>query len=145
MIRKQIIFSIVILLRIIFLDWLGSRKIFRRVILKVMICLRIKMRPESESLQEIGRLLKTARKCLGLTQEQVADMAGISRPRYREIETGSAAARATTLINIARALGLELMLIPQAMVPAVDALLQPHDDEDDLPAFATSPDGDADA
>lgn len=103
------------------------------------------MRPESESLQEIGRLLKTARKCLGLTQEQVADMAGISRPRYREIETGSAAARATTLINIARALGLELMLIPQAMVPAVDALLQPHDDEDDLPAFATSPDGDADA
>lgn len=103
------------------------------------------MRPESEALLEIGQLLKTARKDLGLTQEQVADMAGISRPRYREIETGSAAARATTLINIARALGLELMLIPQAMVPAVDALLQPHDDDDDLPAFFPSPDGDADA
>lgn len=103
------------------------------------------MRPESEALLEIGQLLKTARKGLGLTQEQVADMAGISRPRYREIETGSAAARATTLINIARALGLELMLIPQAMVPAVDALLQPHDDDDDLPAFFPSPDGDADA
>lgn len=103
------------------------------------------MKAESESLQEIGQLLKTARKGLGLTQGQVADMAGISRPRYREIETGSAAARTTTLINIARALGLELMLIPQAMVPAVDALLQPHDDDDDLPAFFASPDGDADA
>ncbi|KXF78206.1 transcriptional regulator [Paramesorhizobium deserti] len=102
------------------------------------------MKPESEALLELGRLLKTARKGQGFTQEQVARMAGISRPRYREIETGSAAARTTTLINIARALGLELMLIPQAMVPAVDALLQPHDDDDDLPAFIASPDGDAD-
>ncbi|CAN7768391.1 XRE family transcriptional regulator [Ensifer sp. NM-2] len=97
----------------------------------------------SEALLEIGRLLKTKRKGLGLTQEQVAEMAGISRPRYREIETGSAAARTTTLINIARALGLEIMLIPQAIVPAVDALLRPNDD-DDLPAFMSRPDGDTD-
>ena len=97
----------------------------------------------SEALLQIGRLLKTKRKNLGLTQEQVAGMAGISRPRYREIETGSAAARTTTLINIARALGLEIMLIPQAMVPAVDALLRPNDD-DDLPAFMSRPDGDTD-
>jgi hypothetical protein len=65
----------------------------------------------------------------------------ISRPRYREIEAGSSVARTTTLINIARALGLELMLIPQAMVPAVEALLRPHDDLDDLPAFVANPDG----
>ncbi|MGK6314167.1 helix-turn-helix domain-containing protein [Neorhizobium sp. DT-125] len=103
------------------------------------------MTAESEALLEIGQLLKTARKGLRLTQEQVADLAGISRPRYREIETGNAAARTTTLINIARALGLELMLIPQAIVPAVDALLQPPDDDDDLPAFVPTPGGDADA
>ncbi len=94
---------------------------------------------ESDALLEIGQLLKAARKARQLTQEQVAEMAGISRPRYREIETGSSAARTTTLINIARALGLELMLIPQAMVPAVDALLRPHDDLDDLPAFMAHP------
>lgn len=99
-------------------------------------------RSESESLLEIGQLLKATRKGLQLTQEQVADIAGMSRPRYREIEAGSSAARTTTLINIARALGLELMLIPQAMVPAVDALLRPHDDVDDLPAFIPRPDGD---
>ncbi|RYE62146.1 MAG: transcriptional regulator [Oxalobacteraceae bacterium] len=96
----------------------------------------------SESLLEIGQFLKAARKGRQLTQEQVADMAGISRPRYREIEAGNSAARTTTLINIARALGLELMLIPQAMVPAVDALLRPHDDLDDLPAFMAHPDRD---
>ncbi|MDP9734973.1 UNVERIFIED_ORG: transcriptional regulator with XRE-family HTH domain [Rhizobium sp. SORGH_AS260] len=94
----------------------------------------------SDALLDIGQLLKTARKVRRLTQEQVADMAGISRPRYREIEAGSSAARTTTLINIARALGLELMLIPQAMVPAVDALLRPNDDLDDLPAFVATPD-----
>lgn len=55
------------------------------------------------------------------------------------------AARATTLVNIARALGLELMFIPQSMVPAVNALLQPHDCDEDLPAFVSSSDGDADA
>ena len=93
----------------------------------------------SDALLDIGRLLKATRKTRQLTQEQVADMAGISRPRYREIEAGSRAARTTTLINITRALGLELMLVPQAMVPAVDALLRPHDD---LPAFIARPDGD---
>ena len=99
------------------------------------------MKTESEALRDIGRLLKTARIASAMTQEQVADLAGISRPRYRDIETGAAAARATTLINIARALGLEMMLIPQAMVPAIEALMRPHDD-DDLPAFISNPEDD---
>lgn len=97
---------------------------------------------DSDALLEIGQLLKATRKVRQLTQEQVADMAGISRPRYREIEAGSSSARTTTLINIARALGLELMLIPQAMVPAVGALLRPQDDLDDLPAFMAHPNED---
>jgi len=95
----------------------------------------------SATLQGIGDRLREARRTAGLTQEQVADLAGISRPRYRDIETGVAAARASTLMNVARALGLEVMLVPQAMIPAVRALLQPqHDDDDDLPAFV--PQGD---
>lgn len=97
------------------------------------------MSSESAALLEIGHLLKRARLAASLTQEQIADLAGISRPRYRDIETGTAAARATTLMNIARALGLEMMLIPQSMVPAVKSLLRPHDD-DDLPAFVSQAD-----
>ncbi|MDB5526878.1 MAG: transcriptional regulator [Rhizobium sp.] len=104
-----------------------------------MECTGITVKANSELLVEIGQMLKTARLESAMTQEQVADLAGISRPRYRDIETGVAAGRATTLINIARALSLEMMLIPQAMVPAVRALLRPHED-DDLPAFVSSPD-----
>lgn len=96
----------------------------------------------SEPLLEIAQLLKSTRKGQRLTQEQVAEMAGISRPRYREIEAGSSSARTTTLVNIARALGLELMLVPQALVPAVNSLLRPQDDLDDLPAFVAHPDED---
>ncbi|WP_245978537.1 helix-turn-helix domain-containing protein [Aurantiacibacter xanthus] len=93
---------------------------------------------EDRTLKEIGDHLRRARQAARLTQEQVADLAGISRPRYRDIETGAAAARATTLINIARAVGLEMMLVPQAMAPAVAALLHPET-EDDRPAFSPQP------
>ncbi|MBX9457985.1 MAG: helix-turn-helix domain-containing protein [Rhizobium sp.] len=104
-----------------------------------MIRKGIFMPPESETLRDIGALLRNARLAHAMTQEEVAALAGISRPRYRDIETGTAAARATTLINVARALGLEMLLVPQAMVPAVQALLQPQAD-DDMPAFVSQPD-----
>ena len=97
------------------------------------------MREETEMLIELGDRLRIARVAASLTQAQVADLAGISRPRYRDIEKGTAAARATTLINIARAVGLEMILVPQAMVPAIKALSRPAED-DDLPAFAPQPD-----
>lgn len=93
----------------------------------------------SEPLNDLGELLRQARSAAGLTQEQVALLAGISRPRYRDIETGAAAARVTTLINVTRALGLEMLLVPQAIVPAVQALMRPQDD-DDQPAFVAQPD-----
>lgn len=48
-------------------------------------------------------------------------------------------------MNIARAISLELIFVPQSMVPAVNALLQPHGSDEDLPAFVPSSDGDADA
>ncbi|MGP3699437.1 helix-turn-helix domain-containing protein [Rhodobacter sp. NSM] len=93
------------------------------------------MKQKSEAMRMIGKLFRRKRQAARLTQEQVADLAGISRPRYRDVETGTAAPRTTTLINIARSLGLEVMLVPQALVPAVEALLRPEDEED-RPAFS---------
>ena len=92
--------------------------------------------PSNFLLVGIGETLKRAREASDLTQEEVAKRAGISRPRYRDIEKGDAAARATTFINVARALGLEVMLVPQAAVPAVNAMLRASKD-DDRPAFTS--------
>lgn len=102
------------------------------------------MEAQSETLRTIGDHFRQARLAARRTQEEVADLAGISRPRYRDIETGVAAARTTTLVNVARALGLEMMLVPQAMVPAIEALLRPET-EDDQPAFLPQPESDDDS
>ena len=91
------------------------------------------------ALQDIGAQIAHARRSSGLTQEQVANLAGITRPRFRDIEKGVAAARTSTLLNIARAVGLEVMLVPQSLMPAVRALLQQGAD-DDQPAFVAAPD-----
>src|SRR5690606_19567137 len=99
------------------------------------------MKSEKETLGVVGDHFRRASLSMGMTQGQVADLAGISRPRYRDIETGAAAARTTTLMNIARALGREMMLVPQVMVPAIEALLRPES-EDDQPAFSSQPESD---
>lgn len=91
------------------------------------------------ALHEIGALIAQARRSAGLTQEQVANLAGITRPRFRDIEKGIAAARTSTLLNVARAVGLEVMLVPQSLMPAVRAILLQGDD-DDQPAFVAAPD-----
>jgi len=71
-------------------------------------------------------------------QQYAAGTGDISRPRYRDIETGVAAARATTFVDVARALGMEMMLIPQAMVSADQSMLHPADvADDDRPAFTS--------
>lgn len=93
------------------------------------------------ALQEIGEQIAHARRLSGLTQQQVANLAGISRPRFRDVEKGVAAARTSTLLNIARAVGLEVMLVPQLLMPAVRALLQEGGDDDQPAFFVVSDDG----
>ena len=97
---------------------------------------------ESEDLLEIGRFLKEARKELGYSQKRVADAAGISRLRYHDIEAGRSSARTTTLISIARALGFELVFVPQRWVPAVNALIQPDDFTETDPASVITSEND---
>ncbi len=93
--------------------------------------------PPSDLLAELGNQLREGRQRAGLTQDQTAMHAGLSRTSYRAIETGTAAPRAGTLVNIARALGMEMMLIPKEMVPAVQAMLHSGDYR---PAFAADKD-----
>jgi DNA-binding XRE family transcriptional regulator len=82
---------------------------------------------ELEDQHQIGQLLRVARKERGYTQKQVARLAGISPLSYKFIENGRTGTRITTLMSIGRALGFEIMLVPKAWVPAVNALLNPLD------------------
>ena len=52
--------------------------------------------------------VRRARLAKGLSQGKVAEVAGISRPAYRNIESGASVPRVDTLQSIARALGVKL-------------------------------------
>lgn len=58
--------------------------------------------------QIIPRNLRRVRNSLGLSQQQVATEAGLSRNAYRSIETGESEPRVSSLQGIARALGVRL-------------------------------------
>lgn len=62
--------------------------------------------------EDISKQFRTKRFELGLTSEQVADKAGISRPTYSKIENCNYdGVKYVTIEEVARVLGLELKLI----------------------------------
>jgi Zn-dependent peptidase ImmA (M78 family)/DNA-binding XRE family transcriptional regulator len=56
----------------------------------------------------IGANLRRLREAKGLSQSQVADLAGISRVAYRNIENGNSTPKVSTLQNIASGVGVKL-------------------------------------
>jgi len=56
----------------------------------------------------IGANLRRIRESKGFTQERVATLSGLSRPAYRNIETGDSMPKVSTLQNIAAGLGVRL-------------------------------------
>ncbi|MFD4788784.1 helix-turn-helix domain-containing protein [Streptomyces sp. NPDC058459] len=55
-----------------------------------------------------GDRLRTARRAAGLTQNQLAERAGLDRAQISEIERGCRDARLSTLVRIEGALGAQL-------------------------------------
>jgi transcriptional regulator with XRE-family HTH domain len=82
----------------------------------------------------VGQLLAEVRERLGLSQAALATSLGVSQANLSRIENGTDL-RVSTLVDIARSLRLEPMLVPKEHVPAVRALLselQRADGEDVL-------------
>lgn len=62
----------------------------------------------SEDLQATGREIRRYRQALGLSQEQLAERAGLHRNYVGFLERGERNASLTTLFAIARSLGVSL-------------------------------------
>ncbi|XKH58391.1 helix-turn-helix domain-containing protein (plasmid) [Citricoccus nitrophenolicus] len=56
----------------------------------------------------LGRTLRMARKTAGITQEELADLVGVSDRTVRHIEKGSSAPSIGSVVAIANALGLTI-------------------------------------
>ncbi|CAJ0783101.1 MAG: helix-turn-helix domain-containing protein [Ralstonia sp.] len=70
--------------------------------------------------------LHSLRKSRKLKQEDVAKMAGISREAYLRAESGRADPRLSTLMAVAGALGLEVVLAPREAVAEIERVIANH-------------------
>ncbi len=75
-------------------------------------------------LEYLAEALRAARQRKGLSQRELSQATGIPQAQISRIENAGVDARASTLINLSRALDLELMPVPRRYVPAVKSIIE---------------------
>ena len=78
----------------------------------------------SYAVKQLARTLKETRLTRGLSQRELAALAHLGQSRLAKIEAGATDLRASTLIQLARALELEVVLTPRRVLPAVQAMTE---------------------
>lgn len=68
--------------------------------------------------------LEAARKAAGLSQDELAERAGLSRMTVQRTESGQIDPRMSSLLVMAQALGLDLMLVPLALRPELESFVR---------------------
>ncbi len=74
------------------------------------------------AVKQLAQNLREARIGRGLSQRELAERAGLGQNRLALIEAGGVDLRTSTLVQLARALDLELVLAPRRVLPAVQSL-----------------------
>lgn len=81
---------------------------------------------------EMTKQLRERRLELGISQTEVGERCGIAQPHVCRIENGGINIRVATLVQMARALECELMIVPNRVVAATKAAIEqssePHND-----------------
>lgn len=75
--------------------------------------------------EHVAASLKAARTSKGLSQRALAQIAGVPQSYISKIESGRVDLRLSSLVDIARALDLELALVPRKAMPAVQSIARP--------------------
>jgi HTH-type transcriptional regulator / antitoxin HipB len=97
----------------------------------------------NHKLQPLMTAVAKARRNQKLSQADAGKKSGVGQAHWSRIENGTIDVRLSSMIDITRALGYELMLIPKELVPAVKAILQSsltQDFEEDQPAYSLDDD-----
>jgi transcriptional regulator with XRE-family HTH domain len=89
--------------------------------------------------ETFAKALKAARKSKGLSQRALSEKAGVPQAHISKIENGTVDLRLSSLIALARALDLELALVPRKAMPAVQSIVRgsgPASGEPARPAYS---------
>lgn len=96
-------------------------------------------------LQDIAERLQAARKDKGMSQRALSKLVGMTQSHLSRIENGAVDLQLSSLIELTRTLGLELVLVPRHRVPAVQSIIR-HDaaSPSQRPAYSLDEEKDAD-
>lgn len=73
---------------------------------------------------DIIAAIRDARKAKGLSQSELSSRIGVPQSHISKIENGAVDLKLSSLIQIARALDLELKLVPRKSLPAVESIVR---------------------
>lgn len=82
------------------------------------------------SIEHLVKALADARKKASITQHELGKSLMIPQGYISEIENGKRDLRASTLLEIARTLGYEVMLIPRSNLKEVESILENSSEEE---------------
>lgn len=77
-------------------------------------------------IEEIAACIRATRQAKALTQKELGQRVGLPQSHISKIEKGAVDLQLSSLVEIARALGLELKLVPRKALPAVEGVLRAH-------------------
>ena len=81
------------------------------------------MYPNKYKFEHITDRIKDARKKKGLSQRELSERSGVPQSHISRIENGAVDLRLSSLIELARTLDMELLMIPRKAVPAVQSVV----------------------
>lgn len=80
----------------------------------------------SAGIEEIAASIREARIAKALTQKELGQRVGLPQSHISKIEKGAVDLKLSSLVEIARALELEIMLVPRKALPAVEGAMRAH-------------------
>ncbi|MBI1360397.1 MAG: helix-turn-helix domain-containing protein [Alphaproteobacteria bacterium] len=78
----------------------------------------------NHALDHIVAALKAAREKKGMSQRELSSRTGLPQPKISNLESGSVDPRLSSLVALARALDLEIELVPRRALPAVETIVR---------------------
>ena len=91
--------------------------------------------------EHVARTLRNAREAHGMSQRALSARAGIPQSHISRIENGAVDLRVSSLVELARVLDLDLVLVPRKAVSAVHAIVRRRDESEKArPAYSLDDD-----
>ena len=72
----------------------------------------------------IGESLQRARRARALTQAELGEQAGLSRMTIQRLESDQVDAKLSTVVDVARCVGLEMMLVPASLRAEIEDFIR---------------------